>query len=146
MKLLVKIFCILLLVLSWQLALIADGMPGSDGRGPALTVAVKKKKFSVSSVAFSKGGMIPILNSCSTNGQKETGEGLSPPLSWKSIPIGTTHVAILAYNVTTNMVHWFVVTSKRSRYFKKGFPQGLPKGAPMNSASFYQKLNAAIEH
>ena len=141
MKLLLKIFSILLLVLSWQLVLIADGMPGSDGRVPALTVAVKKNKFSVSSVAFSKGGMIPILNSCSTNGQKGTGEGLSPPLSWKAIPIGTTHVAILAHNVTTDMVHWFVVASKRSRYFKKGFPQGLPKGAPMNSASFYQKLN-----
>jgi Raf kinase inhibitor-like YbhB/YbcL family protein len=71
-------------------------------RDTALAASKGGKPMEIKSPAFAMGGMIPPKYSC-------TGENVSPPLTWKEVPMGTKSIAIITDDPDAPMgswVHW----------------------------------------
>ena len=111
-------------------------------RLPYSTTKGAPTKFSVSSSAFQDGGLIPLQNSCWMSGEQNNGAETSPAISWKNVPRKATHLALLAYDLTSDETHWFIIIDKKSQYWKKGFSEGL-SGAGLGSAkNGFQGINS----
>src|SRR3989339_549945 len=70
----------------------------------ANTLEAKIKKIMVKSTAFKNGGIIPKKYTCS-------GENISPPLSWSSVPDGTMSLALICDDPDApggTFVHWVI--------------------------------------
>ncbi len=111
-------------------------------RLPYSTTKGAPTKFSISSSTFQDGGLIPLQNSCWISGDQNNGAETSPAISWKNVPRKATHLALLAYDLTSDETHWFIVIDKKSQYWKKGFSEGL-SGAGLGSAkNGFQGINS----
>ena len=111
-------------------------------RLPYSTTKGVPTKFSVSSSTFQDGGLIPLQNSCWMSRDQNNGAETSPAISWKNVPRKATHLALLAYDLTSDETHWFIVIEKKSQYWKKGFSEGL-SGAGLGSAkNGFQGINS----
>ena len=111
-------------------------------RLPYSTTKGVPTKFSVSSSTFQDGGLIPLQNSCWMSRDQNNGAETSPAISWKNVPRKATHLALLAYDLTSDETHWFIVIDKKSQYWKKGFSEGL-SGAGLGSAkNGFQGINS----
>ena len=111
-------------------------------RLPYSTTKGAPTKFSISSSTFQDGGLIPLQNSCWISGDQNNGAETSPAISWKNVPRKATHLALLAYDLTSDETHWFIVIDKKSQYWKKGFSEGL-SGAGLESAkNGFQGINS----
>ena len=67
------------------------------------------------------------------------GADVSPPLSWSSVPDGTTHFVLIAHDVdqavgqgTDDMLHWMVWNIPGST---RALPEGVPPGAELPDKS-----------
>ena len=111
-------------------------------RLPYSTTKGAPTKFSISSSTFQDGGLIPLQNSCWISGDQNNGAETSPAISWKNVPRKATHLALLAYDLTSDETHWFIIIDKKSQYWKKGFSEGL-SGAGLGSAkNGFQGINS----
>ena len=111
-------------------------------RLPYSTTKGVPTKFSVSSSTFQDGGLIPLQNSCWMSRDQNNGAETSPAISWKNVPRKATHLALLAYDLTSDETHWFIIIDKKSQYWKKGFSEGL-SGAGLGSAkNGFQGINS----
>jgi|SRR5215211_1951629 len=71
--------------------------PGEGSKGVKMAIEVR-------SSAFEDGGVIPALYTCD-------GQGVTPPLSWDSVPNGTKSLALIADDPDAprgTFVHWVV--------------------------------------
>ena len=85
---------VLFVALCCRVILVAGDSHQSAARAPpsiskkAIHIEGKKKKkvFKLSSSAFPHAGLLPFDSSCWVNGTRNSGDGISPPLSWVNIP------------------------------------------------------------
>ncbi len=103
--------------------------------------------MSISTPAFSDGGIIPVKFSQAAPGAAP-GEGTSPALSWTDVPAGTQsfvlhmHDLDFARNKTTDdQVHWLVWNIPAD---SKGFPEGLPRGAKLPDGSYQISVTGLV--
>lgn len=85
----------------------------------AETKGGREMKITVTSSAFTEGGMIPKKYTCD-------GADMSPPLSWSGIPKGTKSLAIIADDPDApagTWVHWVVYNLPPDL---TGFPESVP--------------------
>ncbi len=85
----------------------------------AETKGGKEMKITVTSTAFTEGGMIPRQYTCD-------GSDMSPPLSWSGIPEGAKSIAIIADDPDAPggmWVHWVVYNLPPDL---KGLPENVP--------------------
>lgn len=104
----------------------------SDPGGTAMAT------ITVTSTAFSEGGMIPSKYTCD-------GSDLSPPLSWSGTPAGTKSIALICDDPDAPVgtwVHWVVFNIPSDA---RGLPEGttaakgLPAGAKQGMNDFRKK-------
>ncbi|HEY2813549.1 MAG TPA: YbhB/YbcL family Raf kinase inhibitor-like protein [Acidimicrobiales bacterium] len=75
----------------------ADQVAGPAGSGTGSATA-----FTLTSPAFASGAAIPVVHTCD-------GQGVSPPLAWGSVPVGTVELAITVIDPDANgFVHWVI--------------------------------------
>lgn len=149
MKALRLLIPVLFVALCCRVILVAGDSHQSAARAPpsiskkAIHIEGKKKKkvFKLSSSAFPHAGLLPFDSSCWVNGTRNSGDGISPPLSWVNIPKGTKHIALLAHNQSINIVEWFTVIGKKHRFWKTGLPVNIPRATDNPSLGIYQKVN-----
>ena len=103
---------------------------GAAPAAPAMILTVE---------GFPDGGDVPVKYSQAAPGVA-TGEGLSPAISWTSVPAGTQsfflnmHDMDLARNKTTDdQAHWVVWNIPATA---TGLPEGVPKGPKLANGAF----------
>lgn len=118
------------------LAATACGTSGRDLRDPpdgyaapaptptSTDVAAPVAGFTVSSPAFAPGAPLPERFTCE-------GEGVSPPLSWTSLPDDTVEVAVVVSDPASDFfIHWIVtgISPAVSRIDEGSVPAGATEG------------------
>ena len=56
--------------------------------------SVAQKAFTLISTEVADGGMLPAALKCTRDG----GDGVSPPLAWSNVPVGTESLAVIMYH------------------------------------------------
>jgi titin len=102
---------------------------------------VLKKKLSLSSKAFRNNATIPDLNSCWGGSSKLVGSGTSPDIAWANVPSNAARLALLVTDSETNVIQWFILLDKKSRWFAKGLPANVPAAAPKQIKGTFQSKN-----
>lgn len=95
--------------------------------------------MSLSTTAFSDGGIIPVKFSQAAPGGAP-GEGTSPALTWINVPAGTQSFVLNMHDLdfsrnktTDDQVHWLVWNIPGT---SKGFSEGLPRGITLPDGSY----------
>ena len=95
--------------------------------------------MSLSTTAFSDGGIIPVKFSQAAPGAAP-GEGTSPALTWINVPAGTQSFVLHMHDLdfsrnktTDDQVHWLVWNIPGT---SKGFSEGLPRGITLPDGSY----------
>ncbi|MER6505426.1 YbhB/YbcL family Raf kinase inhibitor-like protein [Nonomuraea sp. NPDC001636] len=75
------------------------------GAAPANATA-----FTLTSTAFTEGGIIPKVHECTSGGQTDPGRrNESPPLAWSGGPAGTRGYALVMRDLdNNNLIHWVI--------------------------------------
>ncbi|MGW2152554.1 YbhB/YbcL family Raf kinase inhibitor-like protein [Nonomuraea sp. NPDC001699] len=66
--------------------------------------------FTLTSAAFTEGGLIPKVHECTSGGQTDPGRrNESPPLTWNGGPAGTRGYALVMRDLdNNNLIHWVI--------------------------------------
>ena len=106
-------------------------------RGAAPAPAAPPMTMTVA--GFSDGGQIPVRITQAAPGVA-TGEGLSPAITWASVPAGTQSFVLNMHDMevvrnktTDDQAHWVVWNIPAS---STGLPEGVPKGSQLADGSF----------
>ncbi|PPK62763.1 YbhB/YbcL family Raf kinase inhibitor-like protein [Actinokineospora auranticolor] len=83
---------------------------GAVAVSPAVSSAGQGSAFSVSSAAFTNGGLIPKVHECTSGGGNDPAKrNESPPLSWAGAPAGAKSYAIVMRDLdNNNLIHWVI--------------------------------------
>ena len=100
------------------------GTAFAQGAPPAAPAA-PRPPFTLSSTAFSDGGVIP-----DTYTSNNTGKNISPPLSWVNAPAAAQSFVLIVHDVDVALrrdigdeLHWFAINIPATA---KGLPEGVP--------------------
>jgi Raf kinase inhibitor-like YbhB/YbcL family protein len=103
--------------------------------------------MSLSSTAFTDGGIIPIKFSQAAPGAAP-GEGTSPALNWADVPAGTKSFVLHMHDLdfvrnktTDDQVHWLVWDIPGD---SKGLPEGLPRGEQLPDGSYQISVTGQV--
>jgi Raf kinase inhibitor-like YbhB/YbcL family protein len=77
---------------------------GGAGRNGAGGGSAIQMSMTLTSPAFTEGGMFPTANTCSTSSMS----GTSPELDWTAGPSGTMSYAMTLTDMTNGFVHWAI--------------------------------------
>ncbi|MEU8317371.1 YbhB/YbcL family Raf kinase inhibitor-like protein [Nonomuraea sp. NPDC048881] len=76
----------------------------------AAAVPANATAFTLTSTAFTQGGIIPKVHECTSGGQTDPGRrNESPPLTWSGGPAGTRGYALVMRDLdNNNLIHWVI--------------------------------------